>query len=71
VLVSAVIMMTLSLPAIEANQGHVLSESGKAILGQVGFVVIAVAALLATAPGVNATMFGDANLTYLVAKAGG
>ena len=70
VLVSAVIVMTLSLPVIEANAGHVLSESAKAIFGQVGFVVIGVAALLATASGVNATMFGDANLAYLVAKSG-
>jgi amino acid transporter len=70
VLVSAVIVMTLSLPDIEANAGHVLSESAKAIFGQVGFVVIAVAALLATASGVNATMFGDANLAYLMATTG-
>jgi amino acid transporter len=68
--VSSVIVMTLSLPAIELNAGHVLSESGKGILGQVGFVVIGIAALLATASGVNATMFGDANLAYLVAKEG-
>ena len=71
VLVGAVIVMTLSVPDIEANAGHVLSESAKAIFGQVGFVVIGVAALLATASGVNATMFGDANLAYLMAKTGG
>ncbi len=70
VLVSAVVVMLLSLPTIEANQGHVLSEAGRAAVGQVGFVVIGVAALLATASGVNATMFGDANLAYLVATTG-
>jgi amino acid transporter len=32
--------------------------------------VIGVAALLATASGVNATMFGDANLAFMVSKAG-
>jgi amino acid transporter len=68
--VSAVIVMTLSLPTIEANQGHALSEAGGALLGRVGFVVIGIAALLATASGVNATMFGDANLAYLVATTG-
>ena len=68
ILVSAVVVMTLSLPAMEANQGHVLSEAGQQILGRIGFVVIGVAALLATASGVNATMFGDANLAYMVAK---
>jgi amino acid transporter len=70
VAVSSVIVMTMSLPAIELNAGHVLSDAGRAILGQVGFVVIGVAALMATASGVNATMFGDANLAFLVAKQG-
>jgi amino acid transporter len=70
VLISAVIVMTLTLPAMDANQGHVLSEAGQQIVGRVGFVVIGVAALLATASGVNATMFGDANLAYVVSKSG-
>ncbi len=69
-LVSAVIVMTLTLPAMDASQGHVLSEAGRQILGRVGFAVIGVAALLATASGVNATMFGDANLAYTVSKTG-
>jgi amino acid transporter len=68
--VSSVVVMTMSLPAMDANQGHVLSEAGREIAGRVGFVVVGVAALLATASGVNATMFGDANLAYMVAKAG-
>ncbi len=62
ILVSSVVVMTLSLPAMDAGQGHVLSGPGRQILGRVGFVVIGVAALLATASGVNATMYGDANL---------
>jgi amino acid transporter len=70
VLVSSVIVMTLTMPAMDANQGHVLSEAGQQILGRVGFVVLGVAALLATASGVNATMFGDANLAYMVSKVG-
>ena len=70
VLVSALIVLTLTLPAMEASQGHVLSEAGEHILGRVGFVVIAAAALLATASGVNATMFGDANLAYMVSRSG-
>jgi amino acid transporter len=70
ILVSSVMVMTLSLPAMDASQGHVLSEAGQHIAGRVGFVVIGVAALLATASGVNATMYGDANLAYMVAKSG-
>ena len=47
-----------------------LADAGRVILGRWGFVVIGLAAVLATASGVNATMFGDANLAYMVSKAG-
>lgn len=70
VVISTIVVMTLSLSTMDANQGHVLSEAGAAAMGHVGFVVIGVAALLATASGVNATMFGDANLAFMVAKSG-
>jgi amino acid transporter len=70
VVISAVVVTTLTLPSLDANQGHVLSEAGLAAMGHVGFVVIGIAALLATASGVNATMYGDANLAFMVAKAG-
>lgn len=70
IVVSSVMVMTLSLQSMDVNQGHVLSEAGRVILGRVGFVVIGVAALLATASGVNATMFGDVNLAFMVSKAG-
>lgn len=68
--VSTVIVLTLSVPAIEANAGHALAEAGQAVLGRLGFVAIGVAALVATASAVNATMFGDANLAFQVAKDG-
>ena len=70
VLVSVVVIATLSLGVIEANQGHVLAEAGRALAGRFGFVAIGAAALLATASGVNATMFGDANLAFQMAKNG-
>ena len=70
VAVSCVVVMTLSLQVMDANQGHVLLAAGDAVAGRVGFVVIGVAALLATASGVNATLFGDANLAYMVSKTG-
>lgn len=70
VLVSTVIVATLSLSAIDATEGHVLAAAGRAVAGRAGFVVIGVAALLATASAVNATLFGDANLAFQVAKDG-
>lgn len=70
VVVSVMVVMVISLADIDANAGHVLSDAGRAVLGDVGFVIISAAALLATASGVNATLFGDANLAYTVAKQG-
>ncbi len=69
-LVSAVVVMTMTLPAIAANSGHALSEAGREVFGRAGFIVIGLAALLATASGVNATMFGDTNLAFVVARTG-
>lgn len=70
IVISAIVVMTLSLPTMDADQGHVLSTAGGATMGHIGFVVIGIAALLATASGVNATMYGDANLAFMVAKTG-
>jgi amino acid transporter len=70
VLVSTVIVLTLKLPAIDANQGHVLAEAARAVAGRPGFVIVGAAALMATASAVNATLFGDANLAFQVSKDG-
>ncbi|WP_167096827.1 APC family permease [Mycobacterium sp. DL592] len=70
VVVGSLVVMTMTLPAMDASQGHVLSEAARGVLGRAGFIVIGLAALLATASGVNATMFGDANLAFTVAKTG-
>ncbi|GAC58445.1 hypothetical protein GOHSU_40_00290 [Gordonia hirsuta DSM 44140 = NBRC 16056] len=70
VVVALMIVMVMSLHDVDANAGHVLSDAGRAVLGEVGFIVISAAALLATASGVNATLYGDANLAFTVAKNG-
>ncbi|MDQ2707102.1 MAG: hypothetical protein M3Z25_05480 [Actinomycetota bacterium] len=41
-----------------------------ATLGQTGFAIIAVAAMLSTASAINATLYGSARLTYVIAKSG-
>ena len=70
VLVSIVVVLALRLPAIDAAQGHVLAEAGWAVAGRAGFVAVGAAALLTTASAVNATLFGDTNLAYQVARDG-
>jgi amino acid transporter len=70
VLVSTAVVGTLSLGSIAGAEGHVLDEAAKAVLGRVGWVAMGCAALVATASAVNATMFGDANLAFQVARDG-
>lgn len=68
VLVSTLVVTVLPLTEIEANAGHVLANLGQAVAGQVGFVVVAGAAILATASAVNATIFAASNIGYDVAE---
>lgn len=70
VAVAVVLVMVMSLKQIDGDAGHVLSDAGRAVLGQTGFIIISAAALLATASGVNATLYGNANLAFTVAKSG-
>lgn len=70
VAVAVMIVMVMSLKQIDADAGHVLSDAGRVVLGEAGFVIISAAALLATASGVNATLYGNANLACTVAKSG-
>jgi len=49
---------------------YVLAIAAKPYLGEMGFVIIAVAALLSTASAINATIYGAGRVGYLVAKLG-
>ena len=49
---------------------YALAIAAKPALGQVGFTIVAVAALLATFSAINATIYGNARLGYIVAVEG-
>lgn len=67
VIVSTLVVLLLPIDKIEADAGHALADAGQAILGQAGFVIIAGAALLATASAVNATLFASSSVSADVA----
>ena len=48
-----------------------LAVAAEPALGQFGFTLISIAALLSTASAVNATLFGSANVAYQISKNGG
>ena len=70
VLVSVVAVGSLSLDQIAASRDYALAEAARPFMGQAGFGLIAVAALLSTASAINATLYGAARLSYIIAKDG-
>jgi amino acid transporter len=55
---------------IAAAADYALAEAARPFLGQFGFRLIAIAALFSTASAINATLFGSANVCYMIAKDG-
>ena len=49
---------------------YALAIAAKPALGQIGFTIVAVAALLATFSAINATIYGNARLGYIIATEG-
>jgi amino acid transporter len=55
---------------IAAAKDYALAEAARPFLGNFGFRLIAVAALFSTASAINATLFGSANVCYMIATDG-
>ncbi|QLA16021.1 APC family permease [Desulfolutivibrio sulfoxidireducens] len=68
--VSLAVLGHLPLPAIDAARDYALSQAAKTFMGGAGFTFIAVGALFATAAALNATLFGAANVCYMIARDG-
>ena len=70
VLVAGVSVGNLPVPQIVNAKDYALAEAARPFLGQAGFTLIAIAALLSTASAINATLYGAARLSYVIAKDG-
>ena len=68
VLVSFVAIGNLTPEAIKRDQEYALAVAAKPALGQFGYVLIGVAALLSTASAINATLFGSSRLAMVMAR---
>jgi amino acid transporter len=71
VLVASGVVTNVPLNVLKGLGDSALAVAGKPSLGQAGFRLIAIAALLSTASAVNATLFGSTNIAYQIAKNGG
>jgi len=70
VLVAIVTVGTLTIAQVRGASSYVLAEAARPSLGQFGFVLVAVAALLSTTSAINATLYGTARLSWTVARSG-
>lgn len=70
ILVSVAVIGNLHVDQIVATKDYALAEAAKPFLGMIGFKLIALGALFSTASAINATLFGSANVSYMLAKDG-
>jgi amino acid transporter len=70
ILVAIVTVGTVSPDRVAEAKDYVLAEAAKPALGHAGFLLVAVAALLATFSAINATIYGNARLGFSLARYG-
>ena len=70
ILVAMVTVGNLPVNKIVEAKDYALAMAAKPFLGQFGFILISIAALLSTTSAINATLYGSARLSYIIAKDG-
>jgi amino acid transporter len=68
--VAVVTVGSLSADQIAQTADFALAEAAKPSLGQFGFTIVAISAVLATLSAINATLYGTARLSYSIALEG-
>ena len=68
--VAVVTVGSVAPAVITRAEDYALAEAARPALGHPGFVLVSISALLATFSAINATLYGDARLGYLLAKDG-
>jgi amino acid transporter len=70
VLIAIVTIINVDFETVKKAQDYVLAIAAKPLLGNTGFTIIAIAAMLSTASAINATIYGAGRSGYLIAKLG-
>lgn len=68
--VSITVIGNLTITEVSTSGDFALAQAAKPFLGDAGFKLISIAALFSTASAINATLFGAANVCYMVARDG-
>ncbi len=70
VLIAVVTVGALNFNQVQGASDYVLAEAARPALGGVGFVLVAIAAMLSTTSAINATLYGTARLSWSIARSG-
>jgi len=68
--IALIVFGNLPVPDVLAAKDFALAEAAKPVFGSIGFTIIAIAALIATASSINANLYAVTNVTYQLAKNG-
>jgi amino acid transporter len=69
-LIAMVTVGSLTPGEIQRSADFALAEAARPSLGQIGFVLVGISAVLATFSAINATLYGAARLSYTIATEG-
>jgi len=68
--VAIVAVGNLGVEGLIKSKEYALAEAAKPFLGQIGFILVSIGALFSTSSAINATLYGGANVAYVLAKKG-
>jgi len=68
ILIAAITVGSLNFDTIATAKDYVLAQASKPLIGQVGFTIMTIAALISTFSAINATLYGGSRVSYELAK---
>ncbi len=68
--VALVALGNLGFEGLIKAKEYALAEAAKPFLGSIGFALVSIGALFSTSSAINATLYGGANIAYVLAKKG-
>lgn len=68
IIIAVVTVGSLPFNQIASAEDYVLAEAAKPMLGQVGFTIITIAALISTFSAINASLYGGSRVNYEIAQ---
>ncbi len=68
ILIATITVGSLNFDAIAKAKDYVLAQASKPLVGQIGFTVMTVAALISTFSAINATLYGGSRVSYELAE---